>query len=251
MERILITGSRGLIGRILMDRLASHYELYGLDLKTGEVNDHQFQVDISEFEQVEDFFNHLPAFHYVIHLAANPKVKADWQSVLSNNIHGTWNVYEAARLKGGVRRIVFASSNHVTGYYEGVPPTLCEELNPPMISIDQPPRPDGPYGISKLTGEAIARFYFDQYGIESVCLRIGSVTVAPGDPKERRHLCVWLSYDDLERLVRCSLTADETFPGFGIYYGVSRNTKRFWDISNALEELGYDPQDDASDHWGE
>ena len=109
------------------------------------------------------------------------------------NIVGTYHLYEAAR-KQGVRRIVFASSNHVTGFYR----------QDEVIDARMPVRPDGHYGLSKAYGENLAQFYWDRHGIETVSLRIGSSFPAP---KDRRMLATWLSYDDLERLVVASLTA--------------------------------------------
>ncbi len=98
-------------------------------------------------------------------------------------------------------------------------------------------RPDGNYGLSKAFGENVARFYFDRYGIESVCLRIGS---SFAEPKDRRMLATWLSYDDLERLVVASLTAPVV--GCSVVYGVSDNTTRWWDNTSA-SHLGYRPRD--------
>ena len=247
-ETILITGSEGIIGQILMARLAPRYRLFGLDLAVREASVNQIRCDISNYSQVSKAFEALPPVQLVIHLAGDARQHADWPSVLMNNIHGTRNIYEAAREHQHVRRIVFASSNHAAGYYEGLPPELCTRATRNLISPHLPGRPDGPYGIGKLAGESIARYYFDRFGIESVCLRIGSVLRPPGHPAEPRHLCTWLSNDDLERLIVCSLQADKYFPGYGIYFGVSDNARRFWDISNALEELEYDPQDKAEDH---
>ena len=82
---------------------------------------------------------------------------------LEANIVGVWNVYDSAR-RHGVKRVVFASSNHVNGFYR----------QDEVISPADPMRPDGHYGLSKAFGENVARFYFDRHGIESVCLRIGS-----------------------------------------------------------------------------
>jgi dTDP-4-dehydrorhamnose reductase len=159
-----------------------------------------------------------------------------------NNIIGTRNVYEAAKLFK-VKRVVFASSNHVTGAYEGFPPSLHAQPSPALIRPQDPIRPDGNYGVSKAAGEAIARMYYELYGLESVCLRIGSVEKDDDFAKDARHQCTWLSHRDLTQLVRKSLLADVRF---AVYYGVSNNKKRFWDISNAVEEIGYQPEDDAS-----
>jgi len=100
-------------------------------------------------------------------------------------------------------------------------------------------RPDGHYGLSKAFGENVARFYFDRYGIESVCLRIGS---SFPEPKDRRMLATWLSYDDLERLVVASLTAPVV--GCTVVYGVSANTTTWWDNISAAH-LGFRPQDSS------
>src|SRR5690606_8985578 len=115
-----------------------------------------------------------------------------FQPILQANIVGMYNLYEAAR-RHGVKRIVFASSNHVTGYYR----------QGETIDATVPVRPDGLYGVSKAFGENLSRFYFDRYGIETACVRIGS---SFPEPKDRRMLASWLSYDDLHRLVTACLT---------------------------------------------
>ena len=148
--------------------------------------------------------------------------------ILDANIVGVWNLYEAAR-RHGVRRVVFASSNHVTGFYR----------QDEVIDPSDPVRPDGHYGLSKAFGENVARFYFDRYGIESVCLRIGS---SFPEPKDRRMLATWLSYDDLERLVVASLTAPVV--GYSVIYGMSANTTTWWDNTSAAH-IGFRPRDSS------
>ena len=126
-------------------------------------------------------------------------------------------------------RVVFASSNHVVGFHRqgDVLETDCER------------RPDGHYGLSKSFGEDVARFYFDRYGIESACLRIGSATA---EPMDRRMLHTWLSYRDLTELVRCCLTAPQL--GHTVVYGVSDNRDPWWRNTGA-SHLGFKPQDSA------
>lgn len=250
---VLITGAAGRIGRVLVERFSSSMDLYGVDVFDSTKPAHSFRADIANFEQLWRVFEKLPPIRFVIHLAADHRVDADWQSALVNNIHGTRNVYEAALRKGTVQRIVFASSNHVTGSYEYVEgsavPNRHRRTALPLIDGDSPLRPDGNYAISKIAGEAIARWYFESSGLQSVCLRIGSVTEAPGLPTEERHLSTWLSHADLVHLFQRSLSAGREFPGFGIYYGVSNNARSFWNIDNARKELGYFPKDDALKHW--
>lgn len=242
--RVLITGVKGLIGTILRFHLAESFDLYGLD-RFPASESYIYQADITQADQVSSVFKACSPLKYVVHLAADPNSDAPWDSVLGNNINGTWNVFLQASRRD-VKRIVFASSNHVTGSYEGNPPTLHHDPNPPRITITDPIRPDGPYGISKAAGEAIARYFYDHHGLEAVCLRIGSVLKDDDPTQVARHRATWLSHRDLRQLVERSLMAEEHFPGFGIYYGVSRNGGRFWDISNAERELEYNPQDDAS-----
>lgn len=242
LQKILITGCNGLVGRILWERLIDTFDLYGLDISSGKSAGNIFRTDITKVEEVAILFDSIPALNYIIHLAGDPRVDADWESVSLNNINGTKNIYEAAKMHG-IKRVVFASSNHTTGAYEGLPPRLHLINNPKLISVNDPIRPDGFYGVSKASGEAIARMYYELYGLESICLRIGSVLKDDDPGINPRFESTWLSHNDLVQLVKISLLAPVKF---GIYYGVSNNKKRFWDISNAEAELNYRPEDDAS-----
>ena len=117
-------------------------------------------------------------------------VETPWPEVWKNNLRGTMNALEAAR-RNGVARFVYASSNHVTGMYEHEFPYSAiiageySQLDPnsiPLIDSDTPLRPDSPYAIGKILGEAAARYYADVFGLRTICLRIG--TVNPEDQTE-------------------------------------------------------------------
>ena len=142
--------------------------------------------------------------------------------------------YEACR-NAGVKRVVFASTNHVTGLYEEEGMYTTPEM---------PVRPDSLYGASKAFGESLGRYYVDRYGLEVVCLRIGSFQPdsAVVERKSDRILSTWLSHRDCVQLVQRSIEADVRF---GIYYGISGNTRAYWDLQNARRELGYAPQDNS------
>ncbi len=243
-HKVLITGSSGLIGGILWKGLQDSCDLYGMDLHVDPGATRTHAADITRPEQVDAVFERIPGLDYVIHLAGDPRVDADWDSAFHTNIGGTKNVYASAQ-RWGVRRLVYASSNHATGAYEGFPPSLHTKEKVGLITVHDAVRPDGFYGVSKVAGEAIARMYYELYGVQSVCLRIGSVVKGDDPAPNPRLRSTWLSHRDLVQLVQCSLQADVAF---GIYYGVSNNHRRFWDISNAERELGYHPQDDASRH---
>jgi uronate dehydrogenase len=176
----------------------------------------------------------------VIHMAGNPSGATPFEVILEANIRGTYTVYEASH-RSGVRRVVFASTNHVTGYYE---------KNGIYTTPDMPARPDSYYGASKAYGEDLGRYYVDAFGLSVICLRIGSF-VATDAMRDRKHgsdriLSSWLSHRDAVQLVWRSIEAEGV--DFGVYYGISGNTRAYWYIQNAREELGYEPEDDAEEH---
>lgn len=242
LPRLLITGSEGRIGTILMTHLKDVFELFGIDLCIAKPSSNQFKADISNLEQISDVLRTIVPLPYIVHLAGDSRVNSDWQSVLVKNIIGTKNVYEAAK-RFGVKRVIFASSNHVTGAYEGFHSHSYALDKPACISVNDPIRPDSDYGTSKVFGEAVARQYYEVHGIESVCLRIGFVHPHDDPTKNDRLRSMWLSHKDLIQLIRKSIFSDVKF---GIYYGVSNNKNCFFDISNSRDEIGYQPEDDSS-----
>ena len=241
--RFLITGINGLIGTVLRNALQQTHTIYGLDLE-GEFSEQVLSADISDYQQTAQVVKQFHPLDAIIHLAGDPRVDASWESVLRANIIGTRNIFEAAR-EFQVPQVVYASSNHVTGAYHGFEPTLYKytQPGPPMISPQDPIRPDSDYGLSKAFGEAVARYYFDRWGIKAICLRIGAVLKNDDPTTESQNRRIWLSHRDLVQLVEKSLASDVTF---GIYYGISNNRDAFWDISNARADLGFAPEDDGA-----
>ena len=241
--RILITGINGTIGGVLRTAFQDVHYLYGLD-RVGPFSDRVLSANIAEYRQVSKVVEQFSPLDCIIHLAGDPRVDASWESVLVANIIGTRNVFEAAR-EFQVQRVIFASSTHVTGAYEGFEPNLYlhTQTEPPKIFPQDPIRPDSDYGVSKAFGEAVARYYCARWGIEAICLRIGAVESNDDPTSNARMRKIWLSHRDLVQLVEKSLIANVNF---GIYFGVSNNKGAFWDITNARTELGYEPVDDAS-----
>ena len=228
LGRLLLTGAAGGLGRVLRPRLAARCSLLRVsDIAAMDPAQANEQVVPAELQDAQAVHALLEGMDAVVHLGG-VSTEQRFEAILQGNIVGTYNLYEAAR-KHGVKRIVFASSNHVTGFYR----------QDEVISPADPVRPDGHYGISKAYGENLSRFYFDRYGIETACLRIGS---SFPEPKDRRMLATWLSYDDLERLVVACLTAPVV--GHSIVYGVSVNQPRWWD-NTAAGHLGFVPQDSS------
>jgi nucleoside-diphosphate-sugar epimerase len=243
----MITGAAGLLGRMLVGGLGERYAVSGID-RMGSRRGQVRRVDLSKPKGLDSVFD---GFDTVIDLAALPSDRTPWSEVWQNNLPATMNALEAAQ-HGGVRRYVFASSNHVTGMYERDPPYAAiaageyQGLDPretPLIEPSWPLRPDGPYAIGKALGEAAARYYSDAFGLSAICLRIGTVN-RENRPTAPRQFATLLSHADLLRLVQAAVTAPADLQ-YGIYYGVSRNTWRFWGISDARDEIGYEPQEDA------
>ena len=229
-RRVLITGAGGRIGHDLAERLRDRYTLrlmYHRQIPESPPAPDWVQTDTSRIEPIVSALEGIDA---IVHMAADPHTRAAWASVLENNILATYNVFEAARL-AGVKRIVFASTNHVTGMYD-------RDQQWPLYA-HQPVRPDSLYGVSKAFGENLGRFWYDQHGISVICLRIGWMLPEPADEISR---WMWLSPRDCAQIVSRAL---ETDLGFGIFYAISSNSSRHWDITATMERLGYHPEDDA------
>jgi uronate dehydrogenase len=226
--RLLLTGAAGGLGRELRPRLKARCRLLRLSdmAELGSAGEGE-EVVRAALQDADAMLALLQGVDAVVHLGG-VSVEGPFEPILQANIVGVYNLYEAAR-KQAVKRIVFASSNHVTGFYR----------QDEVVGPAAPMRPDGYYGLSKAYGENLSRFYFDRYGIETVCLRIGS---SFPEPKDRRMLATWLSFDDLERLVVASLMAPVV--GHTVIYGLSDNTTRWWDNTSAAH-IGYRPQDSS------
>jgi uronate dehydrogenase len=229
-SRILLTGAAGGLGKILRQRLSAFTDVLRLsdraDLGTASSGEEIFLCDLADKQAVYQLLEGVDA---VIHFGGI-SVEDRFDLILQSNIVGTYNIYEAAR-KHGIKRIVFASSNHAIGFYK----------QSQTIDADAPMRPDGLYGLSKCFGENLSRFYFDRYGIETVCLRIGS---SFPQVKDRRMLSTYLSYDDLVELVRCSLFAPKV--EHTVVFGVSGNAVTWWDNHKAAH-LGFKPKDSSDE----
>lgn len=250
MDRIAITGAAGMVGRLLTSELERDYDVRKVD-RAWRSGPFRRRQDTRRVAFVEQAF---AGAQTVIDLAADPRTEAPWESVTKGNIPATLGAFEAAR-RAHVRRVIFASSNHVTGLYERDEPyaSICagryEDLDRsaiPKITSSFPIRPDNPYGVGKAAAEAAARFYTEEFGLSVICLRIGTV-YRDNRPKSQRGFATILTHDDLYRLVRACITAPPEVR-FGILYGVSANTWRFWDIEEGRQLVGYEPADDA-EQW--
>jgi uronate dehydrogenase len=247
---VLITGAAGNLGAKLRHHLEGRYPLRLLDLDPrGDAS--IFAADLSRWESA--WVNQFRGVDTVFHLAADPTAQQSWPLLVAPNVDAAINVFQAA-VAGGVRRVVYASSNHVMGGYKDDPE--------PLLTIDLPPRPgaryvvegevrdSSAYGATKLFGERLGKCFADAHGLSVIAVRIG--WVRPGDnrpqdiPPERESWFrdMWLSNRDYCRLMECCLLADEALR-FAVVNGMSANTGMRWDLEPTRRLLGYDPQDDV------
>ncbi|MXN53712.1 NAD-dependent epimerase/dehydratase family protein [Shinella sp. AETb1-6] len=227
-KTILITGAAGRLGTELrrgLSPLADTLRLADIDeIKDLQPNEEAMTFNLADEAAVMKAVEGVDA---IVHFGGVP-LERPWEEILDANIRGSYHIYEAAR-KHGVRRVVYASSVHAIGYH----PLEAH------IDTDAPVRPDSLYGVSKCFVEALSRFYWDKFGLESVCLRIFSSFPEPAD---RRMLWSWLSFEDCIRLVTASLTAPRV--GHTITFGLSDNAVKPVDNGKA-GHLGYMPRDNT------
>lgn len=229
--RVLITGAAGAIGSALRAGLRGRYPLLRLsdlrDMAPAGPGEELARADLRDYAAVRRL---MAGIDCVVHLGGIPR-EAPWPAILEANIIGAYHAFEAAR-ECGVRRMVFASSNHAVGFHRASR----------TIGIDAAPRPDSRYGVSKVYGEALGRLYADKHGISVACLRIGSFRAQPEDA---RQLATWISPRDMVQLVRCCIDAADY--RYLLLYGVSNNTRSRWKNPDAAR-IAYAPQDNAEDY---
>lgn len=258
-KRVLLTGAGGLIGTLVRERLGELYDFRCLTLLPEAFP--SVVADVADLEAIAPAFEGMDA---VVHLAALTAMDTTWDDALRNNVVGTRNVFEAA-VRAGVPSVVVASSNHATGMVEAEGmPGIYDLDDTRTVDPTSPVRPDSYYGLSKVLGEAIGRYYADIHGVRAIMLRLGwvmrnddpanppissdhklTISSPPLTPDEirLRGRAIWLSHRDCAELFRCALEAEQI--QYGIYYGISNNPRQVYDISSTRRDLGYVPVDSA------
>jgi uronate dehydrogenase len=228
-QRILLTGAAGLIGGVLREGLRGRYALLRLadiaPMAAAQPGEEVVHADLTDPAAQQASMHGIDC---VVHLGGCAG-EAAWDVIHPVNVVGSVNVFEAAR-RQGIKRVVYASSNHAVGFHR----------RSRVIDTEVPLRPDGPYGLSKAFGESLGRLYADKHGMSVACIRIGTFR-NPDRPTESRQLHTWISHRDTVQLVQRCIEADYHFC---TVYGVSNNRRCLWDNSKAAH-LGYQPQDDS------
>ncbi|MGI5128817.1 NAD-dependent epimerase/dehydratase family protein [Pseudonocardia sp. CA-107938] len=241
-QRVLITGSAGIVGTLMRPRLRRAGRVLRLldvvpqpepepgeavELITGSVTDPEVMAQACA------------GVDAVIHLGGLSR-ESSWEESLRVNVDGTHTLLEAARA-AGVTRIVLASSSHAVGFRR------VADAGEDGFPADSSPRPDTYYGVSKAAIEALGSLYHSRFGMDVIVIRIGTLFESP-QALGKRGLVTWLSPDDGARLFEACLACPS--PGYRIIWGVSDNTRRMYSIAEA-EAIGYKSLDNAEDHLAE
>jgi uronate dehydrogenase len=228
-NRLLLTGAAGGLGKVLRESLRPYAnvlrvsDIAAMSPATGAHEEVQV-CDLADKAAVHQLVEGVDA---ILHFGG-VSVERPFEEILGANICGVFHIYEAAR-RHGVKRVIFASSNHVIGFYK----------QDETIDANCPRRPDSYYGLSKSYGEDMASFYFDRYGIETVSIRIGS---SFPEPHNRRMMSTWLSFADLTQLLERALYTPNV--GHTVVYGMSANKNVWWD-NHLATHLGFQPKDSS------
>lgn len=266
---VLITGANGLIGNLVYAHLASQPQRYSsfgnarrrepsdrvTDAIYTPISDDRLRIaDLTDFEAMK---RAIEGMDVVVHMAADASGHSGYDSVLNNNIIGTYNVFEASRL-AGVKRVIFASTNQVVFGYRDTEPYKSlfalrfDEVDPKTIkpiTHDQPARPLNDYAASKVYGEALAHQYASAHGLSCIALRIGWVT-HDDDLLHPSARFTWCSQRDIVQLVMRCIEAPASLR-FDVFFGQSNNPYNLVDIEHPRQVLGYEPQDSVEDRWRE
>jgi uronate dehydrogenase len=252
VKTVLITGAAGNLGSKLRRHLEGRYDLRLLDIAAAR-DTAIIPADLSRWDP--GWTDRFRGVDVVVHLAADPTAQQTWPNLMRPNVDAVINTYLAA-VRAGVRRVVYASSNHVMGGYQDDP-------EPARLTTDLPPRPgthyvvngesrdSTAYGSAKLFGERLGKCHAEAYGLSSIAVRIG--WVRPGEnrpedvPLERGSWfwLMWLSNRDYCQLMERCIRADASLR-FAVVNGMSANTGMRWDIDHTRRLLGYQPQDDVT-----
>ena len=256
-RRVLVTGLNGAVGSAIRPALAERYQLSSLSRSgvAGLPAERVFRADISDFDAIRPAFEGIDT---VVHLAADGGVNspdgmdAPWEAMLRNNMIGTYNVLEASR-QAGAKRVVLASSGAtVNGYENESPYSELATGNPAkapgswdMLTHESEPKPITLYGVSKLFGEDLGRYYASTSDMSVICLRIGGCN-AQNRPTQGRGQAIWLSHRDARQMAIKSIEAPDSVR-FDIFFFASDNQLGYRDLAHARDVIGYLPEDGSGD----
>lgn len=244
-KKILLTGAAGRISRAFLRYEGAGYSLRLADINTeplltgpllSECEIHDAEIIQLNTADLDACYSACEGIDTVVHLAADPSPRADfYESLLDNNIKGTYNIFRAAKDQG-CRRVIWASSvQAVDGYPMDV-----------QVQPEMPPKPMNVYGVTKVFGEALAHYFAYSEGLSSIAIRVGAFEYNRDNWDEQpdaRTLATFLGARDMSHLLRQCIEVDDL--PFAVLQAVSDNRFKRLDIRNTRELVGYTPVDDA------
>jgi nucleoside-diphosphate-sugar epimerase len=256
-RRVLLTGATGVVAGQLLPALRDAYDLTLVDVRGTDRDGHPVAgvqtVDLLEAPdaELEELFAGVDT---VVHCGYAPPAGEPTYAEERRNVDLTQRVYETARTTG-VRRVVAASTNQASKWYEQ--PWYEGRID--RVGPEDYPRPDSYYGWAKAAYESLGFLYAcGSLGrpVEVVLIRIVAPReIDPADFADRplphylRDIAGYVSPRDLAQLFVRSVEAPSVADRFGvpfqIFYGVSANARTFWSTTSAREVVGYAPQDDS------
>ena len=245
--KIGITGAEGTIGSVLRKGLSKKYKIISFTLQTQDFE--SVQIDLSNNNEIKGKFEGLDA---LIHLAADPRPEASWESVKKNNLEATYNVYNEVK-NAGVKKIIFASTNHTQhgDTLLSTPETLDLKKNK-ILSLENNTNPDSLYAVSKLFGEDLGKYFSEQHKIKFIGLRIGWIvkgddpTIMCGTPSEDYLRSMYLSHHDCIQVFERAL---ESSRNYLIAYAISNNSTKVFDLKETSRTLNFYPEDDSENYF--
>ena len=170
--KVLVTGGAGFIGSNLVDRLLElgytvriFDNLYTGYLRNVPLDNPNVELMVGDILDTEAMAKAVDGVEYVYHLAAMSKVVPSIKSsdmarfCTESNALGSWNVLDAVRKKGTIKKVVYAASST---YYGNQPAPHTEDMAPDFLT---------PYAASKYEGEIQMQMFDRLFGVNTVSTR--------------------------------------------------------------------------------
>ncbi|MFC4403072.1 NAD-dependent epimerase/dehydratase family protein [Gracilibacillus xinjiangensis] len=239
MKKLVIIGGGGTVGKKLFTALEKNYQVLVLDNSIQEETSTYRYVDATDYDQLLDKIpQDTDVLINLLRIETNNAIEeADVFNKMTDVFFKASYYLMLIAKNYNISRVIFASTNHVTDYYEE---NGFSKLDREITTTDYP-APKGLYGVLKLASEHAGFIFSYNTNLSVINIRIGSVPSNEKDALEKddRLKRTLLSESDLINLFEAAIETDRKY---GTYYGVSDNKGKPWDLSNAISEIGYKPE---------
>lgn len=233
-SKILVTGASGAVGYAVTRALcAREHRVRGFDREPARDGGEHVVGSLLDFEAL---LSAAEGIDVIVHCAAVPDRQDFPSELVPTNITGTHYVFEAARL-ANVQRVIYVSSVRVVGGMDWQRGT---------IGLDSGLVPNDHYGVSKATGELLARMYAERFGMTVLSARLGWFVrnFEEADLFETVAFArrIYLSHRDAQEFFVRAVEA--TLPSYAAVFVTSKNDDdSAFDLKPTHALLGYEPKD--------